>query len=175
VSTKAARSGEPAQVGGERRKGDAAQIANVLRTNGRIALRVHGTSMLPWVKPADVALIRQAKTANVRFGDVVLYRRGERVYVHRIVEKRGPLGGEQFVAKGDAHRTSDGASESDELLGRVVRIYRGDKRIDFDEPRQLAKGLLIAQLSVWSKGWFPAARLAAKTTRPIRRLLAMIP
>jgi signal peptidase I len=162
------------QLGGERRKGDAARIAEVLRTNGRIALRVHGTSMLPWVKPADVALIRQTAGDSVRFGDVVLFRRGERLFVHRIVQKRGPLGGEQFIVKGDAHPTADGELGPEEVLGRVVRIYRGGKRIDLDAPGQLAKGLLIAELSLWSKVWYPAVKVAAVTTRPMRRLLAMI-
>src|SRR5258708_13362391 len=47
------------RVGGERRAGDGARIADALKRRGRIALRVQGTSMLPWMRAQDIALIRQ--------------------------------------------------------------------------------------------------------------------
>lgn len=163
------------RIGGERRRTDAGRIADVLRKRGRIALRVHGTSMLPWVRPGDIAVIRRAEAGDVRFGDVVLFRHNERACVHRIVHKRGALGAEHFYAKGDAHPTGDGRIESKQLLGRVVRIYREGKRIDMDAPGSLAMGLLIAQMSLWSHLWYPAAKLVLGVTRPVRRLMAMIP
>ena len=162
------------RIGGERRRSDASRIADVLQKHGRIALRVHGTSMLPWVRPGDIAMIRRAEAADVRFGDVVLFRRSDHLCVHRIVRKSGTFRAEYFYAKADAHPTGDGRIESKQLLGRVVRIYRRGKRIDMDAPGTLAMGLLIAQMSLWSRFWYPAARLAVNLTRPMRRLMAMI-
>jgi hypothetical protein len=155
---------------GERRTEDAACIADDLKRRGRISLRVHGTSMLPWVQPGDVALVRQASLENVRCGDVVLFRRENHLLVHRIVEKRGSLAAEYF-AKGDAHPNSDGRVEEKELLGRVVRLYRGRKRIDLEAPRHLALGLLISQLSLRSRAWYPVAKFLAMVTRPVRRVV----
>jgi signal peptidase I len=159
------------RVRGERRADDALCIADALKRRGRISLRVHGTSMLPWVRPKDIALIRQISMENVRCGDVVLFRRESRLFVHRIVEKRGSLDASQLFSKGDAHPTSDGVVQEQELLGRVMRIYRHGQRIDLDAPRHLALGLLISQLSLHSRFWYPLAKFAAVVTRPVRRMM----
>src|SRR6266436_8225020 len=112
------------RVAGERRADDARRIADALKWRGRISLRVHGTSMQPWMRSKDIALIRQTPIENVRCGDVVLFRRENHLFVHRIVKKQGSLEAAQLLSKGDAHPTTDGILEEQELLGRVVRIYR---------------------------------------------------
>jgi hypothetical protein len=159
------------RVGGERRADDAVRIADALKRVGRISLRVHGTSMQPWVRPKDIALIRQISIENVRCGDVVLFRRENHLFVHRIVEKWGSLNAAQLLSKGDAHPSSDGIVQEQELLGRVMRIYRNGRRIDLDAPRQLALGLFISQLSLHSQFWYPLAKFAVAVTRPVRRVM----
>jgi len=159
------------RVGGERRADDVPRIADALKRHGRITLCVHGTSMQPWVRPKDIALIRQTSIENVRCGDVVLFRRENQLFVHRIVEKRGSLHAAQLFSKGDAHPTSDGVVLAQELLGRVMRIYRHDRRIDLDAPRQLALGLFISQLSLHSRFWYPLAKFVATVARPVRRVM----
>jgi len=159
------------RVAGERRADDAQRIADALKRRGRISLRVHGTSMQPWMRSKDIALIRQISIENVRCGDVVLFRRENHLFVHRIVERRGSLKAAQLLSKGDAHPTSDGVVQEQELLGRVTRIYRNGRRIDLDAPRQLALGLFISQLSLHSRFWYPLAKLAAIMTRPVRRMI----
>jgi hypothetical protein len=159
------------RVRGERRVDDALRIADALKRRGRISLRVHGTSMQPWMRPKDIALIRLISIENVRCGDVVLFRRENHLFVHRIVEKRGSLDAAQLFSKGDAHPTSDGVVQEQELLGRVMRIYRDGRRIDLDAPRQLALGLFISQLSLHSRFWYPLAKFGAVVTRPLRRVM----
>ena len=159
------------RIGGERRAGDAALISEALNRRGRIVLRVHGVSMLPWVRPQDIAIIRRAALDTVRCGDLVLFRRNDQLFVHRIVAKGGALDAAPVFAKGDAHVLGDGAVLAQELLGRVVRIYRYGRRIDLNAPGQLALGVLIAQLSANTRFLYPAARFAEIVTRPARRLL----
>lgn len=161
-------------VNGERRLDDVAQIAQLLEQQGRVTLRVRGSSMLPWVKPGDVALIRRAGIDDVRCGDVVLFRRDERLFVHRLVEKHGTLREARFLAKGDAHPGADGMVDRDLVLGRVIRIYRGDKQIDLDSPRQLALGLIVSQLSRKSAYWYPMARAAGVAAQSARRLFSSV-
>lgn len=127
--------------------------------------------MLPWVRPGDIAVVRGGGLDGVRCGDVVLFRRSDHLFVHRIVEKRGALDKSRFFAKGDAHPTTDGAVTEDEMLGRVVRLYRRGRRIDLDAPVQMALGLVISQLSRRSAYWYPAAKAVAILTLPLRRLL----
>src|SRR5260370_8061750 len=163
------------RAGGERRADDALRIADAVKRGGRISLRVHGTSMQPWVRPKDIALIRQISIENVRCGDGVLFRRENQLFVRRIVEERGPLNAAQLLSKGDTHPTSDGVVQEQELLGRVMRIYRNGRRIDLDAPGQLALGLFISQLSLYSRFWYPLAKFAAVLTPPARPLITFLP
>ncbi len=157
------------RVEGERRKSDALQIAKQLQEHGRVHLLVRGSSMQPWVRPGDIVLIRSAGIEEVRCGDVVLFQRENRLFVHRLVEKRGTLRETTFLAKGDAHPGPDGVINDDLILGRVTCIYRGDKRIDLDSPHQLALGLMVSQLSRRSAYWYPVARSAAMATLAVRK------
>lgn len=160
-------------VGGERRLDDVVRIIQLLAQQGRVTLRVQGSSMLPWVKPGDVAVIRRAGIDDVRCGDVALFKRESRLFVHRLVEKHGTLREAQFLAKGDAHPGPDGMIDRDLLLGRVVRIFRGDRQIDLDSPRQLALGLVLSQLSRKSAYWYPVARVLALFAQSVRRLFSL--
>lgn len=171
VETKPDRRKSTERVRGERRADDALRIAEALKRRGRIALRVYGTSMLPWVRPKDIALIRQTTIEHVRCGDIVLFRRDNHLLVHRIVEKKGSLEAAKLFSKGDAHPTHDGVVAEQELLGRVVRIYRNGRRIDLDAPGQLALAVFISQLSLHSRFWYPLARFVAIITRPVRRVM----
>ncbi len=57
-----------------------------------------------------------------------------------------------------------------EILGRVMKIYRGNRQIDLDEPRHLAMGIVISQFSRMSAYWYPFVRFAAVITQPLRRI-----
>ena len=160
----------PAEVSGERRQDDIEVIASALAGQGRISLRVRGSSMLPWVRPGDIAVVRRTDVAHVRCGDVVLILRDKRLIVHRLVKKDGSSGATKFLAKGDAHSGDDGMIHGPEILGGVMKIYRGNRLIDLDEPRHLALGILISQFSRKSAYWYPLVRLAAVVTQPFRRM-----
>ena len=159
------------RIGGERRAGDVARIAESLERRGHVSLCVHGTSMMPWVRPGDIAMIRTANTETLSCGHVVLFRRNNSLFVHRIVNKKGPLEAAQIFVKGDAHPTSDGLIEQGELLGRVVWLYRDGRRIDLEARGQRALGLFISRLSLYGWSWYPAVKFAANITRPARRAI----
>ena len=161
-------------IGGERRTSDAQAVAGALQSHSRVVLRVYGASMLPWVRPGDVVVIHSASPDTVRCGDVVLFRRGDRLYVHRIVERRGLRGGARFLAKGDANPHADGIIGQEEILGRVLSLYRGNRLIDLDSPGQLMLGLLIAQFSRSSSLGYLLARVASGVARPARRVLHVL-
>ncbi len=159
---------------GERRLDDVTQITKHLEQQGRVHLRVRGSSMLPWVRPDDVAVIRHAGIDEMRCGDVVLFKRESRLFVHRLVERHDALGEAQFMAKGDAHPEPDGMVDGEQVLGRVVRIYRGNREIDLDSPRQLALARMILGLSRQSAYWYPAARAAVMFVQSVRRIFSSL-
>lgn len=97
--------------------------AHTLRERGRIALRVTGTSMLPAVLPRDVVFVRNCGFDAVQRGELVLFRREHRLFVHRVIG-HGPRG---LVTQGDANPRPDAPVQPSEFLGRVVRQARNSR------------------------------------------------
>ena len=104
----------------------------VLRSSGSLRLRVTGWSMLPTVMPGDTLLIDRIHSGTVSEGDIVLYGRDRRFFVHRVVAKGEPQKAE-FVTRGDAMSSNDPPVPESDLLGRVSYILRNGKCI---EPRR---------------------------------------
>src|ERR1700758_403813 len=59
----------------------------VLRSSGKLRLRVTGCSMLPAVWPGDTLFVERTTRESVEEGDIVLYERDRRFFVHRVVRK----------------------------------------------------------------------------------------
>lgn len=167
-----AKSGQIAgQLCGERLVTDTTRIGTSLQERSRICLRVQGSSMLPWVRPGDIAILRKVSPEEVRCGDIVLFRREERFFVHRNVEWFTWGGRNFFVTKGDANLHADGVIALPEILGRVERIYRGRRRIEFRSPKKRALGVLIARISSRTRFWAALVDAHRIAIRPARRLL----
>jgi signal peptidase I len=112
--------------------------ADVIRRFGTLRLRVNGFSMLPSIWPGDVACVSSVDRDAYRPGDVVLYARNRRLFVHRLVE----MTGEAVVTRGDALLDPDPPVRAGDLLGRVVSIERGGSRVDL--PREVSWGRRVA-------------------------------
>lgn len=156
--------------GGER--GDAiARVSRQLSHRGRVCLRVQGSSMLPWVRPGDIAILRKGSPEEIRSGDIVMFRRYDRFFVHRIVERRTRDGRNIFVTKGDSNPHFDGEISQSEILGRVERIYRGGRRIEFHSHERRTLNVLIARVSRKTSIWAALVLAHRIAIRPARRLL----
>jgi len=157
--------------GGKRHNGDAFKVAAALERRGRVCLRVQGSSMLPWVRPGDVAVFRKVSAEEIRCGDILLFRRENRIFVHRKVE-RFTWGGRNFiVTKGDANSHADGIIVPSQILGRVERIYRGRRRIEFQSLEKRTLSMLIARVSRRTRFWAALVDARSMAIRPARRLL----
>lgn len=110
---------------------------DALRSSGCLRLRVNGWSMLPSVRPGDTVLIERVNGNEISEGDIVLFGRDRRLFVHRVVKRKTQTG---LVTRGDSMRVSDPVLQENELLGKVVLLWRNGSRI---EPQ---KGL-----SVWER------------------------
>jgi hypothetical protein len=134
---------------GERRKADAERIADALKRRGRTAIHVRGTSLLPLVRPGDVALIRRDKLENMRSGDVVLMQRGDHLIAKRIGEDEddggaGISGKEELLggvadtqnAAGLSQQQGGQLGEQQELLGKIVRVRRKKEKIELGDKKK---------------------------------------
>jgi hypothetical protein len=95
-----------------------ALVADALRCNGRLRLRVHGESMLPSLWPGDVVEIASCSPADLHPGEIVLAQSQGRLFLHRLVAPVTPDG---FLLRGDSVPGPDPQYPPNALLGRFVR------------------------------------------------------
>ena len=138
--------------------------AQILRQGGSFQFRARGSSMTPFIRDGDLLTIAPVDAADLQIGDVALYRtRRDRVVAHRVVG-RAMEGGEPLLeTRGDARLDSDSPVPADDVLGRAVRLRRGDRAFRLD------RGLwrLVARLWV---AVHPLRCAAARLVRGTREL-----
>ncbi len=121
----------------------------VVRTFGRVRVRVTGTSMIPAVWPGDVLVVERRAVEKIQRGEIAVAERAGRLVAHRVVSAPASVGqkpaatnvGRPSVAlgfspassavippvltRGDSQQATDEPLHADELLGTVVLIERG--------------------------------------------------
>ena len=106
--------------------------AEVLRSSGRLRLCATGWSMLPTVWPGDTIEIEHVSSEYISTGDIALFGREGRLFIHRVVGKDGDLDSLRMITQGDGMAHPDPPVAASELLGKVSIIWRAGKWI---EPR----------------------------------------
>jgi signal peptidase I len=104
----------------------------VLRSSGTLRLQVTGWSMLPAVMPGDTLVIERTHHDTVAPGDIVLFGRDRRFFVHRVVATSQPQS-DAVLTRGDALPAADPPVPANDLLGRVSLILRNGRHI---QPRR---------------------------------------
>jgi len=92
----------------------------VLTALGYVTLAVvEGTSMEPVLQTGDVVVvIRKVKPEELSVGDIVVYRRGSSLVIHRVVSL-GPSG---LVTKGDNNWAPDPPVPYEAVVGKVLSV-----------------------------------------------------
>jgi len=118
----------------------------VLRCAGRARVRVNGTSMTPFLKPGDIVEIETCPL--YRRGDVVVFELHDALLIHRIVAIQRTSSGQRFIVKGDHLRHVDALQPaSDEIIGRLRTIYRGEQAYLRNRKLCRAQDIVISHLS----------------------------
>jgi hypothetical protein len=90
-----------------------------LRASGLLRLKVRGNSMLPSLWPGDLVTIAAQAFQNIQAGDIVLYWRESRFFMHRVRHKR-----EILITRGDCMSCDDPEVAASEVLGKVISLRR---------------------------------------------------
>jgi hypothetical protein len=101
-------------------------VADVVRSFGRVRLKVTGTSMLPSVWPGDILIVSQCNAADLSPGQIVLCYRNHELVAHRLVGKRDNC----LMTRGDSLLWKDRPFRDDEVLGEVISILRDGRWVD---------------------------------------------
>jgi hypothetical protein len=141
----------------------------VLRSAGRLRLGVSGWSMLPAFWPKDTLVIERANCDEVCVGDVVLFRRGHRVVVHRVIGKAGEASNQTVRTQGDGMPYADDPVNSSDLMGRVSLILRRGRSFQpgrsLNLPERIAAALV--RRSYWAGRILTELQLMREQERPL--------
>lgn len=107
----------------------AALLPEVLARQGEVWVREASASMHPLIRPGDLVLLRALSShAPLAFGGLLAYRRGDRLVVHRLVGRDGPV----LLVKGDALDMVERVSRG-QTIAHVAAVRRPTGRLaDFE-------------------------------------------
>jgi signal peptidase len=83
---------------------------------------VSGHSMSPAFETGDVVFTREIAAEDLRVGDIIRYRKGGVVIMHRIIEVEKGSTGPVFVTQGDANNAIDPPILAEQVEGEVVFV-----------------------------------------------------
>jgi hypothetical protein len=95
------------------------------RAGADAELTLVGWSMAPALRDGDRLRVASLLGVTPAPGEIVVARRGERLVTHRLVSLAGGLA----VTRGDGCHADDPALDAALLLGRVVEVRRGRRRL----------------------------------------------
>lgn len=135
-------------------------MKGVLDKGAPFRFKASGQSMSPFIRHEDVITI---KAVRLHFGDIAAYVNpvNDRLAVHRIIHRSQ----EKFLLKGDNNSMVDGWITASDILGRVICIEHGSKRINIGLG---VERILLAWLSRlgWLQKWVATCRWVWRTAFP---------
>lgn len=103
-----------------------------LAKGNKLRFRALGGSMLPLIRSGDI--VHVAPEDPYAVGDILLYERGSRWFVHRLIQRQSSLAQREIlILRGDALPSADPPVPPEAVLGRVVLIERGERYIHLDD------------------------------------------
>ena len=128
--------------------------ASVLNELWEQLLFEHGTywgkvvsdSMYPVIKKGYRVLVEKCSSEKVRFGDIVVFKRNGRLFIHRVLGKYDLAGERYFLEKGDATLFASRIHASD-VIGRVCTIKNSAKAVRTTSGRGRILQLVLAFIS----------------------------
>ncbi len=103
-------------------------VAKELIDQGKkVRITVTGNSMYPFLRDSkDSVLLTLTDYKDIEFGDVILVLHNDDRYVmHRVIKKKK----QYFYTSGDAAGYREGPLYPDQIIAKVVRVYRKDRDI----------------------------------------------
>lgn len=131
------------------------EIGRLLADSDRQAFRARGTCMYPDIRPGDLLRIGSRPAAQVSVGEIAVCRRPDFLFAHRVIG-RGIRDGRAYVlTRADkAPGGDDGPTFDDDLLGIVMGIERGGRRISAEKKKysRPVRILLSVRLGIIESG-----------------------
>jgi len=111
-------------------------------TGRRTQIKVSGNSMKPLIDQNWTLIINHTK--NIKIGDIIVFKKNGEMIAHRVVRilSKGIL-----LTKGDALLDLDPLVYKSEIIGRVIGANKGNKDVDYENPKWAIINYFIAKYS----------------------------
>ncbi|EEI93412.1 hypothetical protein HMPREF0765_0988 [Sphingobacterium spiritivorum ATCC 33300] len=120
------------------------QVRQLLDNNKTVKIPVTGTSMLPFLKPADHVVLQKVFGPDLRCGNIVLATWNNTYILHRIVWKE--VGGKRIRLAGDGNLVQVENICLSDILAVAGMACRGEKKINIDSTLYTYMGLMWYRL-----------------------------
>jgi RimJ/RimL family protein N-acetyltransferase len=146
---------------------DLLELSRAFLENGKsVRFQAKGWSMRPSIQDGDFVVVSPIENSSTKIGDVVFYSTaGNRVVVHRVINKYKKDGSVTIVIKGDVCLGSPERVNSQDVLGKVVAIERNGREKRLDTKLSRLTGLLLAGMSSFSHWIYPIGSIAKHSGR----------
>ncbi len=132
------------------RKHNYFEVTALLLKNGQtVDMSLYGYCMRPFIRNGDSVLIRPIKPAQLRCGDIAVYRLGNRFKIHRFLGMQNILGKDHLITKGDRCVNRDPPVLLSEFLGVITQVKKGGRVIDYETDRWKRINFMIGKTSPW--------------------------
>jgi signal peptidase I len=149
-------------------------LKEVRQKSGSLNIKIVSGSMSPLIEAGDVVRVSRFEPSEIRIGDIVAFRDGQRVIVHRIVEKIESNRQFSFRQRSDAGGTAEVIAPGS-LIGRVVTVVKEGREISLDTARSRISGRILGWRG-WLRDWLgrrqsqSISRIIRQSLKPIWRL-----
>lgn len=107
-------------------------INQELRSGKAFHFIVSSFSMFPLLKPRDEIVVRKSPLKALSCGDIVVFERDKTLYAHRLLGKKKTGVKIKLIIKGDNSKAVDSPITEGQLLGKVVKVKRGNKLFNLE-------------------------------------------
>ncbi len=105
--------------------------------------------MLPTLWPGDLLTIQSRRLEQLEPGEIVLYARRDRFFIHRIVSKTLNRDDRFLIARGDGMQQDDPPVQDRHILGKVTEVDRAGSVFVPARKRSPLSRMMAFVLSHW--------------------------
>lgn len=135
------------------------ELQRLMLETGRFNLTGVGECMYPSVQPGDRMIPHAQPIEDFRVGQVAVIRRYDQLFAHRVIAVGADQHGAYIVTQGDNHRTSEGPSYAEDVVGVVRTVLRGNRQLAEEELAPRPPGIRLWRTQP-RRALFRAARAA---------------
>ncbi len=127
---------------------DFADLSTEILAKGfSFSFKAHGSSMFPFIRDGDILTVQTTETKSLCVGDVVFFRSiTNKLTAHRFIGGTELPHTRLLKVRGDAHFRQYEKIDEKQILGRIIRIRRGDRVISLDYLFKRKAGLFLVKI-----------------------------